>query len=200
MAPIVARWEWRTFGHDFGAAESRFAALGPGKVQNSAETYLLASGSDANVKIRDELMDIKILERVDSSGLEQWRPVFKEPFPLAAAAVAQVQSALGVTHLASSADGLALERLLRDLGRPDSRVRVVAVRKTRNRYQVQGCVAELTDVVADGKPVRTVAIEDADPARVIAAVAHMGLDRFPNISYPRGLKQLIGMSNRESQR
>jgi len=198
MDPIVPRWEWRTFGQDFGAAEPRFAALGAEKVQNSEEIYLLASGSDANVKIRDELMDIKILERVDSSGLEKWRPVFKEPFPLAASAVARVQAALGVTPLSFSAGGLSLDQLLADLARSDGRVRVIAVRKTRTRYQVQGCVAELTDVVADGKAVRTVAIEDADPAKVIAAVAVMRLDRFPNISYPRGLKHLIGMSNRDT--
>jgi exopolyphosphatase/guanosine-5'-triphosphate,3'-diphosphate pyrophosphatase len=195
MDPIVPRWEWRTFGQDFGAAEPRFAALGAEKVQNSEEIYLLAGGSDANVKIRDELMDIKMLERVDSNGLEQWRPVFKEPFPLTASAVAQVQAALGVAPLSFSAGGLSLDRLLAELARSDGSVRAVAVRKTRARYQVLGCVAELTDVVAEGKAVRTVAIEDADAAKVVVAVAAMGLDRFANISYPRGLKQLIGMSN-----
>jgi exopolyphosphatase / guanosine-5'-triphosphate,3'-diphosphate pyrophosphatase len=200
MNPIVPRWEWRTFCQEFDAAEAKFAALGALKVQKSEEIYLLASGSDANVKIRDEMMDIKMLERVDSSGLEQWRPMFKEPFPLAASAVAQVQATLGVTTLALRVDGLSLDQLLTNLAHSDGRVRVVVVRKTRNRYLVQGCVAELTDVVADGKAVRTVAIEDADPAKVIASVSFMGLDRFSNISYPRGLKQLIGMSNRDAHR
>ena len=59
----------------------RFAALTEEKVQHSEEVYLVAAGSDANVKIRDELLDIKLLEHVDSNGLEQWRPVLKEPFP-----------------------------------------------------------------------------------------------------------------------
>ena len=27
MENIIPRWEWRTFGHDFGEAEHRFAAL-----------------------------------------------------------------------------------------------------------------------------------------------------------------------------
>jgi len=49
-------------------------------------------------------------------------------------------------------------------------------------------------VAADGKPTRTVAIEHEDPARVLAAVREMSLDRFENISYPRGLKQLLGSS------
>jgi hypothetical protein len=37
-------------------------------------------------------------------------------------------------------------------------------------------------------------MELEDPARVLAAVREMGLDRFENISYPRGLKRLLGLS------
>ncbi len=42
MAEIVPRWEWRTFGEDFGAAEEAFAALTVERVQESDELYLLA--------------------------------------------------------------------------------------------------------------------------------------------------------------
>ncbi len=93
-------------------------------------------------------------------------------------------------------DAIPLDRLLADLAPPGGPVRVVAVHKTRTRYHVQGCVAEVTDVIADGLPVRTVAIEDEDPARVFAAVRAMGLERYPNTSYPRGLKELVGLSKR----
>ena len=51
-------------------------------------------------------------------------------------------------------------------------------------------------MIADGLPVRTVAIEDEDSARVFAAVGAMGLERYPNTSYPRGLKELVGLSKR----
>ena len=71
---------------------------------------------------------------------------------------------------------------------------IVNVSKTRKRYTLLGCVSELTDLVANGKSVRTVAIEDADASKVIAAVRTMGLARYPNISYPIGLKQLLGLS------
>jgi exopolyphosphatase/guanosine-5'-triphosphate,3'-diphosphate pyrophosphatase len=200
MDHIVPRWEWRTFGQDFGAAELRIAALVAEKVEHSEEIYLLATGFDANVKIRDELMDIKILERVDANGLEQWRPVLKEPFPLTAPAVAQVRSALGLPAVPLLAEGLSLDRLLDEVARSQDTVRTVIVRKTRTRYHVNGCIAELTVVIADDKRVRTVAIEDADPAKLHAAVAAMGLDRFPNMSYPRGLKQVLGLSNRDTHR
>ncbi len=194
MGDIIPRWEWRTFGQEFGAAEPRFAALAPEKTQNSDEVYLLVAGSDANVKVRDQLMDIKLLERVDSSGLEQWRPALEAPFPLDASATAQVRVALRLPDAPAAAGSQSLEQLVADLASPGGLVRVVNVRKTRVRYHVHGCVAELTDVIADGKKVRTVAIEDADPAKVMAAVRAMELSAYANISYPRGLKQVVGLS------
>jgi len=74
MHTIVSRWEWRTFGTDFGAAEATFAALEPELTQESDEVYLLSPGTDAAVKIRAGLMDIKELEEVDAAGLQKWRP------------------------------------------------------------------------------------------------------------------------------
>ena len=90
MERIIPRWEWRTFGASFGEADRRFAALERGHVQESDEIYLLSRDTDANVKIRDRLMDIKTLEQVNAEGLEQWRPVMKGEFPLPAAEVARV--------------------------------------------------------------------------------------------------------------
>jgi len=93
MPTIIPRWEWRAFGLRFGAAEAHFAALTPSGVQESDELYLL-SGAGDNVKVRADLMDIKILVEVDAAGLEQWRPVMKAGFPLAAVDVAKVFEAL----------------------------------------------------------------------------------------------------------
>jgi exopolyphosphatase/guanosine-5'-triphosphate,3'-diphosphate pyrophosphatase len=66
MAEIIPRWEWRSFGRRFGGAESRLAALTAGGVQESDEIYLL-SGAGDNVKVRDGLMDIKVLRDWSSS-------------------------------------------------------------------------------------------------------------------------------------
>ena len=46
----------------------------PSASQESDEIYLLSEESDASVKVRDGLMDVKQLEAVDDDGLEQWRP------------------------------------------------------------------------------------------------------------------------------
>ena len=56
-------------------------ALHAVEVQNSEEIYLVSAATDANVKIRDQLLDIKRLERVDEHGLEQWRPELKAAVP-----------------------------------------------------------------------------------------------------------------------
>jgi len=200
MDQIRSRWEWRTFRQEFGAAEPRLAALAPENIQESEEIYLLSTVSDANVKIRDQLMDIKRLEAVNADGLEQWRPVLKEPFPLGAAAVASVNAALGLQAAPVAPENVTLDRLLAGLASPGGPVRVVNVTKTRTRFHIQGCVAELTDVIANGTKVRTVAIEDTDPGKVISAVRAMGLDGYPNTSYPRGLLQAIGLSNRGTPR
>ena len=193
MDHIIPRWEWRTFGDDFGEAEQHFAALAREKVQTSTEVYLLVRGSYANVKYRDNVLDIKQLEHVNEDGLEQWRPLLKAPFPLAADATARLRTALGLPAESLKNAEVSFDELRASLESTTTGIRAVLVSKTRVRYQVHDCVAEVTDVVADGKTERTIAIEDADPARVIAAVRAMGLDRYPNINYPRGLKRLVGM-------
>jgi len=192
MADIVPRWEWRTFGTEFAAAEERFGALVPDMVQESDETYLLSPASDANVKVRNALMDIKTLVEVGATGLEQWRPVMKASFPLAVDAVQAVCAELGVASPTSFGMAVTLEQFIPPLAQRG--VRAVAVHKRRVRYTIDGCMAEMTDVVADGRQVRTVAIESEDDARVLGAVRSMGLGGFANISYPRGLKSLVGMA------
>ncbi len=97
MTAIIPRWEFRTFGNDFGAAEASFAVLTPGEPHDSDELYLLSrdEASAANVvKVRDDLMDVKALREVSADGLERWEPVFKVGFPIAAADVGRVLEAL----------------------------------------------------------------------------------------------------------
>lgn len=193
MEKIIPRWEWRTFGENFGEADARYAALKPDNVHESDELYFLSTANDQNVKVRDDLMDIKTLEEVNADGLEQWKPVMKASFPLPAAEAKKVLDALGVTAPPPARAEYTLEQFVAELAEPSGRLRAVKVHKRRSRYRINGCMSEMTDVVADGRKTRTVALELEDAARVIATVRELGLDRYPNISYPRGLKQLVGM-------
>ena len=82
MDKIIPRWEWRTFGDSFGAADAAFAALTAKDITESDEIYFLAPATNENVKVRDKLMDIETLQQVNADGLEQWMPVMKGTFPL----------------------------------------------------------------------------------------------------------------------
>jgi len=190
MPTIIPRWEWRAFGLRFGAAEAHFAGLTPSGVQESDELYLL-SGAGDNVKVRADLMDIKVLVEVNAAGLEQWRPVMKAGFPLAASDVSKVFEALRLELPPLDRDAYTLDQFVAELAEPSGRMRAVNVHKRRVRYVVGGCTAEVSDVVADGRPTRTVAIESEDADAVIAAVRSVGLGGFVNTSYPRGLAALV---------
>jgi len=194
MADIIPRWEWRTFGESFGDADQRFKSLAPRDVEESDEVYLLSPTVDANVKIRNRLMDIKALQQGNADGLEQWKPVMKGSFPLSSADVGKVFEALHVTTPPLARASYTEDQLLDELVKPAGQVRTVAVHKKRTRYRIDDCAAEMTEVAANGKNVRTLAIESEDPSSVIAAVRGLGLGRFENVSYPRGLKRLVGMA------
>jgi exopolyphosphatase/guanosine-5'-triphosphate,3'-diphosphate pyrophosphatase len=52
-------------------------------------------------------------------------------------------------------------------------------------------MAEPSEVVAEGRSTRTIAIESEDAAAVVAAVHDVGLDAYVNTSYPVGLARLV---------
>ena len=174
MSEITPRWEWRSFGSRFGEAEKRLAALTPSGVQESDEVYLL-TGSGGNVKFRAALMDIKELRQVNADGLEQWTPVMKAAFPISAADAASVFEALQLPTPSHASKGYTLDEFVAEVAVPGGAIRAVKVHKRRTRYTVGGCMAELSDVVANGKPTRTIAVESEDAAGVIRAVGELGL-------------------------
>ena len=52
-------------------------------------------------------------------------------------------------------------------------------------------MTELTDVIVDGQPTRTIAVESEDKAAVLTVVRDLGLDAYLNINYPLGLARVI---------
>jgi exopolyphosphatase/guanosine-5'-triphosphate,3'-diphosphate pyrophosphatase len=196
LAGIVPRWEWRTFGDSFGPAEGLLAVHEPERVQESEELYLLSLESDASVKVRDGLMDVKQLESVDGDGLEQWRPVLKGAFPLQASAVSAVVAALGVPGQRVARGTYTLGQLLHDIVRPNKALTSVRVRKRRVHYRIGAAMAELSEVTAGAAhSARTLAVESENPAAVVAAVNELQLADRPNVCVARGLKSLIGFES-----
>ena len=189
MAAIIPRWEWRTFGSRFGLAETRFGELQQTGVQDSEELYFLG-GNGANAKVRDDLMDIKLLRKVDADGLECWEPVMKAPFPLPAAEVAKAFELIGIPVPTMARDAYTLRTFIDELAVPAGLV-PVHVRKRRVRYVVGGCTSEVSELWANDKYTRTIAIEGEDAAAVVAAVKSVGFAGFHNISYIKGLRLVL---------
>jgi exopolyphosphatase / guanosine-5'-triphosphate,3'-diphosphate pyrophosphatase len=188
----VPRWEWRTFGDDFGDAERTFAELPPEQVQESDELYLLSLETDASVKVRDGRMDVKELQAGNEEGLEQWKPVLKAEFPLAADDVDTVLAALGVSVSGLERPEHSLDQLLAELVAPRADLRAVEVRKHREHYTIRGCMAELSEIRAEQRARRTIAVESEDASAVITTVRELGLGSRRNVNVPRGLKALVG--------
>jgi exopolyphosphatase / guanosine-5'-triphosphate,3'-diphosphate pyrophosphatase len=192
---IVPRWEWRTFGESFGPAEELLGARTPEREQESDDLYLLSQDSDASVKVRDGLMDVKQLEAVDGNGLEQWRPVLKAGFPLVAADASTVLAALGASGVQLERESYTLEQLVDEVVEPSPALAAVAVHKRRTHYRLSGCLAELSAISAGRRSARTIAVEAEDPVLVAAAVRSLHLADRPNVCLARGLKTLVGFDS-----
>jgi exopolyphosphatase/guanosine-5'-triphosphate,3'-diphosphate pyrophosphatase len=193
VGEIVPRWEWRTFGESFGDADSRFAALTPERAEESDEVYLLSLRSDASVKVRAGVLDVKELQQVNEDGLEQWKPVLKAGEPLTADDARTVLSALGVDPPAQLRDASTLDQFLAEVVvGPSADLLAVGVHKSRKHYTVDGAMAELSELRTNKGSTRTIAVESEDPDRVVAAVRGLGFDPHHNVCLPRGLKALVG--------
>lgn len=192
-----ARFEFRIWGDRLGAARDGLAAAAVrGGVKQSAETYIVSRATDAaDVKIRDGLMDIKLLvESVD--GLERWRPVLKTGFPLDSRAIArEVFPRLAAAPPRIDKPEWSLSEFLHDLIQPHRDLAAVDVTKTRYAFTLGACTAEFAEVkIVCGASAETVEIESPDPAALREAVNRLGLSSRPNVSYIRQLKAMTGMT------
>ena len=191
MAEIVPRWEWRTFAHRFPHADAAIEAMTPESVEESVELYFLAPGGD-NVKVRDELMDIKVLREIDAAGLQRWEPILKIPFPLGAEAARTVFEGLRRPLPAIPPTGLGLDGIIAAAGvGTTSGPRAVRVHKRRARYTVADCQAERSVFEAGGHRTSSIAVESTDPTDVLAAVKALGLPDYCNLDVPTGLRLLV---------
>ncbi|HEY6629513.1 MAG TPA: Ppx/GppA family phosphatase [Acidimicrobiia bacterium] len=190
MATIVPRWEWRTFGASFPTAEDYFSALDPIEAKTSDDLYLVGEVA-ANVKIRDDLVDVKVLKEVDSRGLELWTPMMKVGSPIPANDVLEVFAVLERPAPDLARDQYTMSQFLEEVVAADRVLQAVQVHKTRVRYQLDDCIAEVTDLDVGDRTVRTIAIEGEHPDSVISAVDAAGLGEYLNVSYTTGLRSLI---------
>jgi exopolyphosphatase/guanosine-5'-triphosphate,3'-diphosphate pyrophosphatase len=185
-AAIVPRWEWRTFGQEFGYADRWLAGLVPERSEQSEDVYLLTPRSRDAVKFRHGVIDVKHLLDEREDGPQCWTPVLKAGFPLAADDLEQICRALATAPIGAEPID-SVEALVAALRRGEPDLAAVRMTKRRSHLTLDGCMIELATISADRRSVRTLAVEQEDADLVVAMVRELGLGGRANISYPHGL-------------
>ena len=192
--PIVARWEWRTFGVGFDESEARIRKCEQGNYKESEEVYVLSQNSDENVKVRDDLLDIKSLQEVNADGLEQWFPVMKSGFPIVIADLRKLFSYFRAPEPIFGRKEYSFDQFLNEIVRPNQNLRLVHVKKKRYIYVINGAVVEIAETEFDGVALRTICVEHEDPEVVMKTVRELALETLPNINYIQAMKKTVGMA------
>jgi hypothetical protein len=194
-APALT-WEWRSFdyqAHQWRAALLRGVRTGSGWM--TAETYLLADQSPNSVKLRHDRVEVKQVVHVDADGLEQWKPVGSEAFPLTRAGMHMLCDVWRRPRLEVYASFDTPANLVSYLYKHAADVRVIPLRKWRRGYRVEGCTVERTTVLVGGGVVESLSFEHPDGGTLAAVLRSLHLNPERNTSYVTWLKRLAGLSS-----
>jgi exopolyphosphatase/guanosine-5'-triphosphate,3'-diphosphate pyrophosphatase len=194
MTDVEARFEFRVWGMELDDAVGRLRNLADsGEQVLSNETYLVVlDRDDVNTKIRDHVLDIKVL-KASSQGCEQWHPETKAEFPLPGVLLAEeILPRLGIADPVLNRESYTEAEFLEEVVRPHSRVLIAEVSKRRLKYTIGGCFAELADVTLDDHELRTVAVESEDLDALCEVRDRLGLGQYENVSYPQAIKVALG--------
>jgi hypothetical protein len=187
----TSRHEFRVFGADLGPLHAALAARGRERSDETRkDVYILLPGRpDVSFKLRDRDLDMKLMDAREE-GLERWRPAGSAALPLPRDELARLFLAplgLGAGDAPEWLDANALLRLARERWG----ARILDVVKRRRRYAIGETLGEWTALsVAEATPLETLALEDADPGRLAAEVAALGLLPAQNVGYPAFLAAL----------
>ncbi len=196
------RFEFRTFGQDFDEAAflmSRLSAPVPRKVweRESDEIYIVSRTNDVNnTKIRDGKMDIKTFV-TEQDGLEQWNPLMKGEFPIAATLLRdEVIPAFQVEFPELTQDQYTLEEFLAMI-EAHADLQAVKVNKQRFGYMVNNTICEVANVLINGACVITINSESTEIEDIKKTLEDVGLTGVENINYLQAIKRVIGWINKD---
>jgi len=191
------RFEFRSFGQNFDEAHHRMARFSvpvPEKVWKriSEEIYIISRTNDINnTKIRDGKMDIKtFVQAVD--GLEQWNPLMKGEFPIAAAVLKnEVFPAFNVAMPVLNKDIYTFDEFIGIIkSNPD--LLAVRVKKERYGYMVNNTICEFGYVWINGARICTINSESTELEDIKKTIKDIGLEGVENINYLQAIKRVCG--------
>ncbi len=195
MSDIKPRFEFRSFGQNFGIAEEKMRRISPVEmIRESSEIYIMSTANNENnTKIRDGLMDIKVFVK-EEKGLEQWNPRMKGSFPMEKSVISnEVFPAFGIKMPELHRDQYTLDQFLQEIIISHSELTAVRVYKRRFAFTINKCIAEIGDVYINGAHLQTVNIESVNIDDILEAKRMISLDDYENVNYLIAIKRVIGM-------
>lgn len=192
------RYEFRVWAASLAAVRARLEKLsGSQPAMQTRETYIVSEATDeTNAKIRTDAIEIKVLLRTNQN-LEQWNPHLKADFPIDTALIAEeIFPALHVDpprDLPRSHRRLFTADAFVDIVvKPHPRLAAVELGKVRRRYALGDCAAEFVEVEISRRVLQSVAVESNNPRVVQDAMDELAIGGYPNISYVRQIKTVLG--------
>ena len=195
-AKIIPRAEFRVFGKDIinGVVEHMWnckATLFKARVM-PAETYILSKKTnEANVKVRDGLLDIKTKTGETPEGFEIFQPRGKFQFPVKREELAEILRNLQV-EIALDKEGYTFDECC-DMVRAHPELTLVTVEKMRYGFSVNGVICEYAKVWFNGALVETACCESENYEAMKGAVEALGIADLPNTNYLKAAKKVVGM-------
>lgn len=196
-ARITPRAEFRVFGQ--GVIETVRAHMYNGRTvlqqarRMPAETYFLsARTNNANVKVRDGLLDIKVKVGETPEGYEIFQPRGKFKFPVSRAELTTILGHLQV-ELALDRETYTFETFA-EMARAHPSLRVVAVEKMRYGFTIDDVICEYAQVWFNGALVETACAESENYAAMEQVIEGLGIAGLPNTSYLRAAKRVVGLA------
>ena len=193
---IVPRAEFRVFGPS--VIEDVKARMWNGKTvlfqarKMPAETYFLSAvTNEANVKVRDGLLDIKTKVGETPDGYEIFQPRGKFQFPVKRADLATILSHLKV-DMALDQDTYTIEEFIAMVRRQPG-MAAVTVEKMRYGFTIDGIICEYAQVWFNGALVESACCESENYDGMRAVILGLGLSAMPNVNYLKAAKRVVGM-------
>lgn len=156
------------------------------------ETYFVSRHTnDANIKVRADLLDIKLKTGETAEGFEIFQPAGKFSFPIKAQDFEHIMAQLRVN--VPSIQGTYSFADFMDMVKLHSDLCAVEVVKKRYGFSVDGVICEYAEVLINGAKIETACCESEDYAKIQSVVEALGLAGMENTSYIRAIKHMVGM-------
>ncbi|MHB9097306.1 MAG: hypothetical protein ACYC5X_05730 [Syntrophales bacterium] len=195
-AKIVPRAEFRVFGQGVSDTVKEkmwdAAAVLQKARRMPPEIYFLSTRtSEANVKVRDGLLDIKTKVGETPEGYEIFQPRGKFQFPVKREDLSTILTHLKV-DMPLDRDSYTIDEFIA-MARKHPDLVPVNVEKMRYGFTVGGVICEYAQVWFNGAMIESACCESENYAAMRQAIEVLGIAAMPNTNYLKAAKRVVGM-------